>query len=97
MIVGISVFELHIPHSRSLKQKRKVVKGLVERIHNRFKVSIIESDHHDLHQRSEISIALVALNDSDAERIFDSIRSLVDQEMDATLLHWDPQLMDVTE
>lgn len=97
MIVGISIFELHLPHSRSLKQKRKVVKGMVERIHHRFRVSIIESDHHDLHQRSEISIALVALTDHDAERIFDSIRSLVDQEMEAVLLHWDPQLMDVTE
>lgn len=97
MIVGISIFELHLPHSRSLKQKRKVVKGMVERIHHRYKVSIIESDHHDLHQRAEISIALVALKDHDAERIFDSIRNLVDQEMEATVLHWDPQLMDVTE
>ena len=97
MILGLSIFELHLPQSRSLKQKRKVVKGLVERIHKRFKVSIIESDHHDLHQRSEISIALVALCESEAERIFDAIRGLVDQEFDAALLRWDPQLMDVTE
>ena len=96
MIVGLSIFELHLPQSRSLKQKRKVVKGLVERIHQRFKVSIIESDHHDLHQRAEISIALVALRDSEAERIFDLIRNLVDQEFEASLLHWDPQLMDVS-
>ena len=33
MLIGISVFELHLPHARSLKEKRKVVKGLIDRIH----------------------------------------------------------------
>lgn len=97
MIVGISIFELHLPQARSLKQKRKVVKSLVERIHKRFKVSVIESDHHDLHQRAEIAIALVALSDGEAGRIFDTIRDLVDQEMECVLSFWDPQLMDVSE
>ena len=55
MIVGISVFELHLPSSRSLKDKRRVVKSLVERIHQRFRVSVAETGFHDLHQRSEIA------------------------------------------
>lgn len=96
MIVGISIFELHIPQSRSLKQKRKVVKSLVDRIHHRFKVSVIESDHHDLHQRAELAVALVALSDSEADRMFDTIRELVDRQLDCVLSYWDPQLMDVS-
>ncbi|MEM8996469.1 MAG: DUF503 domain-containing protein [Acidobacteriota bacterium] len=97
MIVGISVFELHLPGAQSLKQKRKVVKSLVERIHQRLKVSIIESDHHDLHQRAQIALALVARNESDAERLFDRVRDLVDLSGDAMLTDWRPELIDVAD
>ncbi|MEE8368024.1 MAG: DUF503 domain-containing protein, partial [Thermoanaerobaculia bacterium] len=53
------MFELHLPSVVSLKEKRRIVKPLVERLHQRFRVSIMESDFHDLHQRTEIAIAAV--------------------------------------
>lgn len=94
MVVGISVFELHLPQARNLKQKRKVVKGLVERVHARLRVSIAETDYHDLHQRAEISIALVARSETEADHLMNSIRSLVDEEVEAVLVHWDPQILE---
>ncbi|MEM8932477.1 MAG: DUF503 domain-containing protein [Acidobacteriota bacterium] len=95
MVIGLSTFELHLPHAHSLKDKRKVVKGLVDRVHHRFKVSIIESGHHDLRQRAEVTLVLVALTDTEAEQIFDAIRRLIDEIFDAVLVRWDPELMDV--
>ena len=94
MVVVISVFELHIPQGRSLKQKRKVVKGLVERIHARYRVSVAETDFHDLHQRAEISIAAVHTSESELTRIMDRIRDLVDEVPEAVLLAWDPQFLE---
>lgn len=94
MVVGVSIFELHIPEARSLKQKRKVIKSLVERIHRRFRVSIAETDHHDLHQRAEVSIAAIARSPADGQRLMDSIRDLIDSEPAASLIHWDPQLLE---
>ena len=94
MVVGVSIFELHIPEARSLKQKRKVIKSLIERIHRRFRVSIAETDHHDLHQRAEVSIAAVARSPTEGQRLMDSIRDLIDAEPGASLLHWDPQLLE---
>ncbi len=96
MIVSVCVFELHIPHARGLKEKRKVVKGMVERIHARFRVSIAETDHHDLHQRAEISMALVAQREEEAEQILESIRSLIESEPESWLSSWDPQMLDYT-
>ena len=90
----VSIFELHLPEARSLKQKRKVIKSLIERIHRRFRVSIAETDLHDLHQRSEISIAAVARSPSDSERLMDSIRDLIDSEPAAMLTYWEPQLLE---
>lgn len=94
MVVGVSIFELHLPEARSLKQKRRVIKSLIERVHNRFRVSIAETDHHDLHQRTEIGIAMIARSDSDGRRRMDSIRDLIDQEHEAVLTQWDPQYLE---
>ncbi len=94
MVVGVSVFELHLPAARSLKQKRKVIKSLIERIHQRFRVSIAETDYHDLHQRSEVAIALVAQSEHEGQRSFDVIRDLIDQEPEARLTLWDPQFLE---
>ena len=94
MVVGVCVFELHIPAARSLKEKRKVIKSLIDRVHQRFRVSITETDHHDLHQRSEISIAAVTLTEGEGRKLMDSIRSLIDSEPQAMLTHWDPDFME---
>lgn len=95
MVVGISIFELHLPACRSLKGKRKVVKGLIDRIHHRFRVSIAETDFHDLHQRAEISIAIVSQSPFELDRILEEIRGVVDGvEPDAFLTRWEPQVLE---
>lgn len=95
MVVAISIFELHLPACRSLKGKRKVVKGLIDRVHARYRVSVAETDHHDLLQRAEISIAIVSRSESEALHMMDGIRGLVDMvEPDAFLTHWDPQILE---
>ena len=92
--IGISVFEIHIPQSRSLKEKRRVIKSLIERIFQRYRVSITESDFHDLHQRSEIAIALVARSHHEAERILEKIRDLIEEQHDCQLTLWQPEFLD---
>jgi uncharacterized protein YlxP (DUF503 family) len=42
VIVGAAVVELHVHGSRSLKQKRGVVRSIVQRLRNRFNVSVAE-------------------------------------------------------
>lgn len=95
MIVGISVFELHLPGSRSLKDKRRVVKSLIDRVHQRFRVSITESGFHDLHQRAEIAMAVVvAGGEREMEKLMEEVRSLVESDPEVFLTHWDPQLLE---
>lgn len=93
MLIGISVFELHLPHARSLKEKRRVVQGLIDRIHRRFRVSVAETDFHDLHQRAEMGIAAIVRSDGDGRRLMDAIRELIDRQHEATLSFWEPQFL----
>ena len=60
MYVGMARFDFLIEGSRSLKDKRRVVKGLVEGMRSRFNASVAEVDHLDLKQRSAIGVACVS-------------------------------------
>ena len=93
MVVGVVVCELHIPGARSLKEKRKVVKGLVERAHRRFRVSVGETDFHDLHQRAEISMAAVGRRESEVEKILASLRRLFEGQGEAFVSSWEESLL----
>jgi uncharacterized protein YlxP (DUF503 family) len=97
MIVGISSFELHLPVSRSLKDKRRVVKSLVDRIHQRFRVSIAETGFHDLHQRAEISMAVITNGETEMESLMEEVRNMVESVPELYLTRWDPQILEGIE
>lgn len=94
MTFALVVVHLHLPHSRSLKEKRRIVKSLVDRIHKRFRVSVAETDFHDLHQRSEIGLALVHRSADEAERVLAEIRNIFDNAPDAIVSDWLPELVE---
>jgi uncharacterized protein len=95
MIVGISVFELHLHSSRSLKDKRRVVKSLIDRVHHRYRVSIAETDFHDLHQRAEIAMAVVVSGgESEMEKMMEEVRDIVESDPEVYLTRWDPQILE---
>lgn len=64
-----------LPGSHSLKEKRRVVKSLKDRLRARFNVSVAETDHQDLWQRAELGVALVA---SDGESLQEQVRHVKD-------------------
>ena len=58
--VGILSFEIHFPDNHSLKEKRKELLSLKAGLGRRFGASIAEVDHHDVWQRSRLTLACVA-------------------------------------
>jgi uncharacterized protein YlxP (DUF503 family) len=93
-IFAILSAELHLPASRSLKDKRRVVKSTIERMHQKFRVSVAETDFHDLHQRTEISIAAVTVGEDAMERLLEELRGLVETDPEIYLTRWDPQILE---
>ncbi len=59
MKVGVLRVEFVVPGPSSLKEKRRVVKSLKERLRSRFNVSTAEVDHQELWQRGALGIAVV--------------------------------------
>jgi uncharacterized protein YlxP (DUF503 family) len=67
MVVGLLTVELHVPGSRSLKDKRMVLRRVKDRL-KKFNVAVSEIDHHDLWQRSALAVVTVSTDQAQADR-----------------------------
>ena len=69
--------DVHIPHSGSLKEKRRVVKHLLETSRGRYGVAAAEVGHQDRWQRAELGFAAVSSTQSHVEEILESVERFV--------------------
>jgi uncharacterized protein YlxP (DUF503 family) len=69
--IGILSVELHFPETGSLKGKRKHVKSAKAQLQNRFGASVAEVDHHELWQRTRLTLSCVAREYREAEKLLD--------------------------
>ena len=79
MLVALARFDLRIPGSGSLKEKRHVVKTLTGAIRSRFNVSVAEVDHHDLWQRTTLAVALASGEGYHARKVLHEVEKLVER------------------
>jgi uncharacterized protein len=69
--VGILSVELHFPEAGSLKGKRKYVKSAKAQLQQRFGAAVAEVDHHELWQRSRLTLSCVARDHHEARQLLD--------------------------
>jgi uncharacterized protein YlxP (DUF503 family) len=85
-------FQLHIPQSRSLKEKRAVVRPIVEGLRHRFSLSVAEIGHQDKWQRATIGLAVVSDSPAHAAEVVDAVERWVwsrpDVEVSAFERQW---------
>jgi len=78
MLVGTCEIELLFPGSRSLKEKRFVMKSLKDRIRSRFNVSVAEVDGHGLRQRGALGVAVAASESGYIHRVISQVVKFVE-------------------
>lgn len=79
MVVGVARVDMHIPGCRSLKEKRRHVKGLIDRVRVRFGVSVAEVDHLRAWQRTTLGVACVSNSSAHASRVLDAVVRFMDR------------------
>lgn len=76
---AVLTFEIFIPSSHSLKEKRSVIKSLMAKLRNKFNISVTESAYHDKWQRAQIVTAEVSTDkkylDSSVQKIINFIEN----------------------
>jgi uncharacterized protein YlxP (DUF503 family) len=86
MVVGIARIVLGIPEARSLKDKRSVVRRVVDRTRAKFNAAVAEVGDNDLHRRAVIGVSVVSNDRGHANEMLDTIVSFVAGASDAPML-----------
>ena len=73
--VGVLEIELHMPTAHSLKDRRSLIKGPIERVRGRFNASVIELPDTNGWQRATVAVACVAGEAELARQTLDKVLS----------------------
>lgn len=62
MTVGLLLLDCYIPESQSLKDKRRILTSLSERLRRQFNIAVAEVEYQDQWQRAQLAVVLVNTN-----------------------------------
>lgn len=94
MHVAVVRLELHIPTSRSLKEKRAALRPIVEGIRHRFQVSVAEVGYQDKWQRALVGLAVVSDSYAHAADVVAAVERWVWSKPDVDVCGFDTTWVD---
>ncbi len=80
MVVGLMTVELYLGDIFSLKEKRQIIKSIIERIKNRYNVSIAEVDKQNVKRHAVIGMACVSNSNKLVDRQLDLILDFMEAD-----------------
>ncbi len=86
MHIGVETFFLEITDGITLKDKRMVVRSLLDRARNRFHVAAAEIDHLDAPNFATIAVVTVSNDHAVANRTLELVANMVEDETRALVL-----------
>ena len=97
MIVGVLRLTFHVPHARSLKDKRRVVRKFRDRIRARFDVSIAEVEAQDKLQRAVFGVSVVSAEAHVCDAVLEQVARVAETQEDAVLTGRETELVTIGE
>lgn len=85
MLVGTLEIALRLPGCRSLKDKRQVIRSILEKLRRQFHVSAAEVGDHDLWGNATLGIATVGSHAATLESALQKIVDVIEASPDVTV------------
>lgn len=86
VLMGLEV-EFLIMDSYSLKDKRSVVKSIIDRMHNRYNVSAAEVDENEVLNKGVIGIGIVTNNRRHAQKVLQQVLKEIEDLYPVEIIH----------
>lgn len=86
MIIGTVKVYMNAGWVHSLKEKRMVVKSIIDKVKNKFNVSIAEVEDQDLHQSIVLGIACVSNDTRHADSTIQTVVNFIEENSEAVML-----------
>ncbi|MFZ7132663.1 MAG: DUF503 domain-containing protein [Eubacteriales bacterium] len=91
MVTVICQVELKIFEANSLKDKRSVLRSIIEKIKNKNNISVIESDFQDFWQKSKIGLSFCSVMAGDAHKKVENVLSSIESNPYVEIIHIDKE------
>ena len=97
MLVGAAVVEIHVHGSQSLKQKRGVVRSIIQRVRNRFNLSVAEVGGQGTWQRASLGLAIAGSDETSLRRQLEKALGFIEDLHLAEVLGSEVEILDLPE
>jgi uncharacterized protein len=91
-VVGILRLDFRVLDSRSLKEKRSVVRSFLDSARSRFPVSIAETGYQEDHSLASVTAAVVSARPEGADQVLESLVNLLEADYGVVNLHADGEI-----
>ena len=95
MIVGAAIVEIRIHGSRSLKQRRGVVRSITQRVSNRYNLSIAEVGGQNTWQRAELGLCSAGTDRQRVRSLIESAVAFIEELHLAEIIAVDIEVLDL--
>jgi uncharacterized protein len=85
MVVAVLTVSLSIPQANSLKDKRRVIKSIKDRLRNGFNVSVAEIGEQDIWRSAILGVAVISEDASYANGVLSRVQDLIRDKSDAIM------------
>ncbi|MEO2083293.1 MAG: DUF503 domain-containing protein [Desulfurobacteriaceae bacterium] len=92
-VIGYLEIRLNIPQARSLKEKRGVMKRVIERLKNKFNVSVSEVDNQDKWQLGTIGVVTVGTSKQVVDATLEKVVLFIEEIEPGAVLDYYKELL----
>jgi len=85
MIVAVLKISLSIPQADSLKDKRRIVKSIKDKLRNKYNISIAEIGDQDIWKTARLGVAIVSNDSAYANGVISRIQDICGNLRDAIM------------
>jgi len=89
MSVGLLIVDCLLGSGLSLKDKRRILLSITNRLRDNFNIAVAETNHQDLWQRAELSIILVNTDWKMIERNYNRILDFIEKDRRIQVLNYE--------
>jgi uncharacterized protein YlxP (DUF503 family) len=92
MVVGVLHVECGLPGTQSIKDKRRIVKSILDRLHHRFNVAAAEVTHQESWRRAGLAVACVSTSARHADAVLARVAREIEHHGELVLLDYSTEL-----
>lgn len=79
-------YDLRLPGVGSLKEKRRIVRHIIDGLSSRFRIAVSEVGENDIHQRAQIGVAIVSRTAFAADKVAHQVEKFIEATHGAEII-----------